>query len=96
MSDLDKEELEATRKMQSSAESAEKSADEMFEELGYEKVRDNIDCWCNYENNIHKISFEKNVKSIFFEDKDDTICLINLNVLQAINKKCYELGWLDE
>lgn len=35
--DLDKEELRATKNMQSSAESAEKTADEMFEELGYKK-----------------------------------------------------------
>lgn len=71
-------------------------ADTMFEELGYKKVRDGLDCWCNYENKFHKISFEKNVKSIFFEDKTDGIVLIKSDVLQAINKKCEELGWLGE
>jgi hypothetical protein len=35
MSDLDKEKLEATRKMQSSAETAEKTADEMNEKIDY-------------------------------------------------------------
>jgi len=70
-----------------------KSADEMFEELGYKKTRDKIDCWCIYENNKHKISFEKNCKSIFFEDKKDIMVLIKFDVLQAINKKCEELGW---
>ena len=34
--DLNKEELRATKNMQSSVESAEKTADEIFEELGYE------------------------------------------------------------
>lgn len=96
MSDLDKEELEATRKMQSSADSAEKTADEMFDELGYEKIRDTIDCWCIFENNVHEISFEKNLQSVFFEDKKDNIVLIKSEVIQAINKKCKELGWLDE
>ena len=68
-------------------------ADEMFKKLGYEKTRDGEDCWCIYENKLHKISFEKNVQSIFFEDKKDNIVLIKKEVLQAINKKVEELGW---
>ena len=68
-------------------------ADEMFEELGYKKTKDGEDCWCIYENKFNKISFEKNVQSIFFEDKKDTIVLIKKDVLQAINKKVEELGW---
>lgn len=69
-------------------------ADKMFKELGYKKTRDGVDCWCNYENKFHKISFEKNVQSIFFEDKKDKIVLIDKEVLQAINEKVKELGWL--
>jgi len=68
-------------------------ADEMFEKLGYEKTRDGVDCWCNYENKIHKIYFEKNEHAIFFEDKKDKLVLINKEVLQAINEKVKELGW---
>ena len=70
-----------------------KSADEMFEELGYTKTRDGIDCWCIYENSLQKISFEKNERHIFLEDRNDDIALINFYQLQAINKKVEELGW---
>ena len=89
--DLDDEELKATRIMNGSLEL---SADEMFKKLGYKKIRDGIDCWCIYENDIHKISFEKNVQSIFFEDKKDVMVLIKPDVLKAIIKKCKEMGWI--
>ena len=95
MSDLDKEELEATRKMQSSAEM---SADEMFEELGYikdinddyeiEYRRSNI--YINFNRTNKKIS--KGIEYVYYYG----VKQITMQELQAINKKCYELEWLDE
>lgn len=69
-------------------------ADLMFKKLGYEKTRDGIDCWCNYENKFNQISFEKNAQAIFLEGRKGKIALIDKDVLQAINEKCKELGWL--
>lgn len=75
----------------------EKTADEMFKELGYEKI---------VESNV-KINYEKYGQ---FFDKEIVFGLIdkivvtelgtgesaNLNMpeLQAINKKCKELKWI--
>lgn len=74
----------------------EKTADEMFEKLGYEKI---------IENNV-KINYEKEGhffdKEIVFGLIDNIVCIelgtgesanINMQELQAINKKCEELGW---
>lgn len=85
--DLDLEELEATRK---------KSADEMFEELGYEKI---------VENNI-RIDYERGGqfwdKQIVFGLIDKFVTaelgtgestIINMQELKAINKKIEELKW---
>lgn len=71
----------------------EKSADDMFKEMGFIKTRDNLDCWCIYENPLQKISFEKSERYIFLEDKNDDVVLLNFYQLQAINKKGEELGW---
>ena len=72
-------------------------ADEMFEELGYEKI---------IESNV-RIDYEKEGqffdKEIVFELIDKIICVelgtgesanINMQELQAINEKCKELRWL--
>lgn len=81
-------------------------ADEMFKELGFEKVKDSS-CWCEYikENKV-RISLEKNIKKIFIESienipEDDLehkdlekIIIVDTDLLQAINEKCKELGWL--
>lgn len=87
--DLDSEELEATRK---------KSADKMFEELGYEKTRDGIDCWCNYESNKKKMHFEIGFgQALFISYKDNVLngsgVIVSKQELKAINKKVEELGW---
>ena len=93
--ELDDEELKATR---------EKTADEMFEKLGYE---------ANYEDDFilfNKISgindeykvivFNKN-KHLIDIRTDDTLNLqcittvLHMRELQAINKKCEELGWIE-
>ena len=71
----------------------EKTADEMFEELGYKKseTKDFI----SYRGKIdsrYGILFDKTDKSIIF----DNFNTIEIGQLQAINKKVEELGWLDE
>ena len=69
------------------------TADEMFEELGTNKL-DNCD-FCVYEGKVNKISrilFNKVDKSIIFEGFN----AIRMKELQAINKKVKELKWLDE
>ena len=81
MSDLDKEELEATRNMQ-------KTADEMFEELGYIKETDDED-FIGYVYGKIAIGFIKETKEI-------VVVRANMQELKAINKKCEELNWLDE
>jgi hypothetical protein len=86
MSDLDNEEIEATKKLQ------EKSADEMFEELGYRKI--------NYPDANYSFLAEyvkATIDITFYKDKTfrasdlGGIYWINMQELQAINKKCKEL-----
>ena len=78
-------------------------ADEMFEELGYKKVREDNDSW--------EIRFIKEFKLkrprhiIFSNDKSICVCEENerelavkrdwfdMQELQAINEKVKELGW---
>ena len=67
-------------------------ADEMFEELGYEKFEvDDV-----YERNEQHIVFyspEREV-AIFKKDKEGLgIDFIDMQELQAINEKVKELGW---
>lgn len=93
--DLDKEELEATRKMQSSGESAEKTADEMFEELGYtyiDRLKNGIEYFNEEDESIGIFNYENSGKRITYSRFE----CISIEELQAINKKCFELGWLDE
>lgn len=94
--DLDDDELEATRKLHGVGK--EKTADEMFEELGYRKLNreemknrfekeyfDLLECY--YEKPTH-------VSTVFYNDKTfDVISSKNMQELQAINKKVQELGW---
>ena len=82
-------------------------ADEMFKELGFIKIKDDI-CWCEYikENKI-KLSFEKNIKKLFIEiienipeedleHKDlEKIIIVNVDFLLAINEKSKELGFFE-
>lgn len=91
MSDLDKEELEATRNIG-------KTADEMFEELGY--IKDiNDDYEIEYRRSNIYINFNRTNKKISKGIEYDYyygVEQITMQELQAINKKCYELEWLDE
>lgn len=83
----------------------EKTADKMFEELGYKKQ------WVEDEEDMEhyqKEYFDKDFIDITF-DKEHSLLnirtenvtnyrtitsIINMQELQAINKKCKELGWI--
>lgn len=78
----------------------EKTADEMFEELGYEK---NVNTLTNfiYQNkkNNKEIRFYKiykcvEISLIEFEEYEGNSIFFTMQELQAINKKCQELGWI--
>lgn len=82
----------------------EKTADEMVEELGYTKFYDRENaCIFNNTKNKQRITFDKKYKCI--ELSKDTgesiynntiydIFIMEIDELQAINKKCKELGWI--
>lgn len=84
--DLDKEELKATRNMQNSVDSADKTADEMFEELGYEETYHNF-----YSSELYDttINFKTIYKELYINGN------LGMQELKAINKKVKELGWND-
>lgn len=99
--DLDKEELEATKKLN------EKTADDMLEKLGYEKQVDKDDSerfstYIKYGKNPSNgstISFdcwyERICADTFNEDFEwNEAYYFTMQELQAIYKKCKELGWL--
>ena len=73
-------------------------SDEMLKNLGYEKVSDE-----NYSFEYRKI-LDEDLFEINFWKEDKTISknhyrntgYITIKELQAINKKCQELGWLKE
>ena len=68
-----------------------KSAREMFEELGYEFI--------NHKAIIYRGKHETGrlIRIAFFDNKKILITeSIGLEELQAINQQCKELGWLDE
>ena len=85
--DLDDEELEATRKLNGVGK--EKTADEMFEELGYKKNFEDK-YRANYENDGFEtiINFDKEYKDVRVYNNG-----FDMQELQAINKKVQELGW---
>lgn len=74
-----------------------KTADEMLKNLGYEKVTDD-----KYSFEYRKI-LDDDLFEIDFWKEDKTISknyyreigYITLQELQAINKKCKELGWIE-
>lgn len=66
------------------------NADEMFEEIGYEKIGDEF----LLRGSDFKISFSKLFRSVLIEGGDDAV--LEMKELKAINEKCKELGWLDD
>ena len=93
--DLDKEELKATKNMQSTAENAEKTSDEIFEELGYEieKIGNGTEYYLD-DREEKEIDILVNVDSkkpeIWLYDCD----VLSMQELKAIYKKCKEEGWI--
>ena len=83
-----KTEEEILQKLKELEEDKKMSADEMFDELGYEKIHDNKRRRV-YSNHLARIVFK--IKNKWID--------INMNLdileLQAINKKCKELGWIE-
>lgn len=80
-------------------------ADELFEELGFTKAIDNdTEVKYYYINTImgdrieHTIQIAKIGKIVFSyrNDRNDQVMGLGKKELQAINKKCQELGWLKE
>lgn len=97
MSDLDYEELKVTRKL-NGADRKEKTADELFEELGYKKK--NLDIifsrfWEEWENEDLAKTFSFNTEYETIDITDENRYGITMQELQAINKKVEELGWMD-
>lgn len=64
----------------------EKTADQMFEELGYEKREHGTDIW--YWKDDYGICFAKAGEQAYKNNP------FTMQELKAINKKCEELGWL--
>jgi len=74
------------------------SADEMFEALGYEKhdkKRNHSYFLKYYKDNDNVIYFYDEGQSFCKSGGFDSMCDdITMKELQAINKKCEELGWI--
>lgn len=71
-----------------------KSAKEMFEELGYLCYSDDeAICFCNKE--FGRISFYLYEEEYTFFS-DETRIMIDSKLRKAINKQVEELGWLDD
>ena len=74
----------------------EKTADEMFKELGYKK-ENNPEVEIIYiKDENHIIRFWKPSQQIIKQDEQGLYMGINIEELQAINKKCKELNWLGD
>jgi hypothetical protein len=69
------------------------SADDMFEELGYKKLTGETTEVFKLSRADKNISFSKLIKRVRIFGKYD---FLDINELQAINKKCQELGWIKE
>lgn len=63
-------------------------ADELFDELGYEKIHDNKRRIVYKYGFIEKIEFDMKNRYINFN-----LGVVDIQVLKAINKKIEELGW---
>lgn len=68
-------------------------ADEMFEKLGYIRIKAN-EYWIIYRNFRKDIDFNLKHKTIEVESEMESE-EFDIQELQAINKKCQELGWIE-
>lgn len=72
------------------------SADEMFEKLEYEKEKGDLDIQLyKNKNGYGEIIFDLRDKAIRASNDENEAIYFNVKELQAINKKCQELGWLE-
>ena len=70
----------------------EKTADDLFKELGYEKIRNDKDFEVYRKNDYNIIDFERDDKRFYKSARYDTTSDgITMKELQAINKKVREL-----
>lgn len=99
MSDLDDEELKATRILNGTDK--RKTADEIFEELGYiKKEEKNYVRYNNFGNTYFGEIIDFDLKNKKFRLTNKTchgnthFRYGNMQELQAIKKKCEELGWI--
>ena len=71
-------------------------ADEMFEKLGYEKhssqSHERYDLYSADDEHLIRIVFNVITKRIAIHCDNEAL---DIEELQAINKKCQELGWLE-
>ena len=75
----------------------ELTADEMFKKLKYEKSFTEVDNIKYYKDDDNVIYFVITHRTFHKTGEYDGMCdAITIQELQAINKKCQELGWLDE
>ena len=79
----------------------EKSADEMFEELGYEKKEiyykndiENVIYFIKDDEYSTNIEFKHSIKLVRVYYGENKAGNFNIDILQAINKKIEELGWI--
>lgn len=86
--DLDDEELKATRILNGTDK---KTADEMFEEIGYKKLVGETTEVFTLSRANKNIAFSKLINRIRIYGKYD---FIDMQELQVINKKCEEMGWI--
>lgn len=76
--------------------SEEKTADELFDDLGYKKKYLNIQWYIKklFKNNYIQISFDTVDKTVAASNNKNEAINLNMKELQAINKKVEELGWI--
>lgn len=88
-----------------SIEYEEKTADEIFEKLGYKKMAEHKFTEPVNGEVIELILYRDDVQRLdieFWNDKSISkmcnydVSYITMQELKAINKKCQELGWIDE
>lgn len=73
------------------------SADEMFEKLGYKKKKIHLDIeFYKSKTDYAEIAFDLRDRTISVSNDDNEAIYFDMKELQAINKKCQELGWLKE
>jgi hypothetical protein len=74
-------------------ETAEPSACDMFEELGYKKVDDNDDFITYIHDNIGMVMFSIKYRDILITDTNGKMRIVKPKEIVAINKLLEEMRW---